>query len=90
MNKGDLVQAVADNTGITKVDAARAVDAVFDCITASLQDGEEVRVVGFGTFSVSERSARTARNPRTGETVQVAASMQPKFKAGNALKDAVN
>ncbi len=90
MNKSDLVQSVAENSGITKGDSAKAVDAVFDCITASLSGGDEVRVVGFGTFSVSQRAASTGRNPQTGETIQIAASMQPKFKAGKALKDAVN
>lgn len=90
MNKSDLVQSVAENSGITKGDSAKAVDAVFDCITASLSGGDEVRVVGFGTFSVSRRAASTGRNPQTGETIQIAASMQPKFKAGKALKDAVN
>ena len=90
MNKGDLVQSVADNAGISKSNSAKAVDAVFDCIAASLKSGDEVRVVGFGTFSVSRRAATTGRNPQTGETIQIAASMQPKFKAGKALKDAVN
>ena len=90
MNKSDLVQAVADSSGISKADSAKAVDAVFDCITSSLKGGDEVRVVGFGTFSVSRRAASTGRNPRTGETIQIAASIQPKFKAGKALKDAVN
>ena len=90
MNKSDLVQSVADNAGISKGDSAKAVDAVFDCITTSLSGGDEVRVVGFGTFSVSRRAASTGRNPQTGATIQIAASMQPKFKAGKALKDAVN
>ena len=90
MNKSDLVQSVAENSGISKGDSAKAVDAVFDCITASLSGGDEVRVVGFGTFSVSRRAASTGRNPQTGATIQIAASMQPKFKAGKALKDAVN
>ena len=90
MNKSDLVQSVADNSGLSKADSARAVDAVFDCITGALQGGGDVRVVGFGTFSVSRRAASTGRNPQTGETIQIAASNQPKFKAGKALKDAVN
>ncbi len=90
MNKSDLVQSVAENAEISKGDSAKAVDAVFDCITASLSGGDEVRVVGFGTFSVSRRAASTGRNPQTGATIQIAASMQPKFKAGKALKDAVN
>jgi DNA-binding protein HU-beta len=90
VNKSDLVQSVAENAEISKGDSAKAVDAVFDCITASLSGGDEVRVVGFGTFSVSRRAASTGRNPQTGATIQIAASMQPKFKAGKALKDAVN
>ncbi|MCY4547970.1 MAG: HU family DNA-binding protein [Defluviicoccus sp.] len=90
MNKSDLVQSVADNSGLSKADSAKAVDAVFDCITESLQDGGDVRVVGFGTFSVSRRAASTGRNPQTGETIQIAASNQPRFKAGKALKDALN
>ena len=90
MNKNDLVAAVAESTGLSKTDAAGAVDAVFDSITGSLKGGTEVRLVGFGTFSVSRRKATTGRNPRTGETIQIKASNQPKFKAGKALKDAVN
>ncbi len=75
---------------MSKTDAGSAVDAVLDAITASLAGGDEVRLVGFGTFSVSHRAASTGRNPRTGEAIQIAASKQPKFKAGKALKDAVN
>jgi DNA-binding protein HU-beta len=90
MNKGDLVAAVADKTDITKSQAAAAVDAVLDAITATLKKGEEVRLVGFGTFAVSKRPAGTARNPRTGETIKTAASIAPKFKAGAGLKAAVN
>ena len=90
MNKNDLVGQVAQDTGLSKVDAARAVDSVFDNITGSLRNKGEVRLVGFGTFSVSHRKATTGRNPRTGETIQISASNQPKFKAGKALKDAVN
>ena len=90
MNKQDLIAAVADSSGLTKADASKAVEAVFDAITASLKKGGEVRLVGFGTFSVSQRKASTGRNPRTGETMTIAASNQPKFKAGKALKDAVN
>ena len=90
MNKNDLVAAVADSTGLSKTDAASAVDAVFDSITGSLKKGTEVRLVGFGTFSVSRRKATTGRNPRTGESIQIKASNQPKFKAGKALKDSVN
>ena len=90
MNKNDLVGQVAQDTGLSKVDAARAVDSVFDNIAGSLRNKGEVRLVGFGTFSVSHRKATTGRNPRTGETIQIGASNQPKFKAGKALKDAVN
>lgn len=90
MNKNDLVAAVADSAGLSKADATKAVDSVFDQITAELKRGSEVRLVGFGTFAVAQRKATTGRNPRTGETIQIAASKQPKFKAGKALKDAVN
>ena len=90
MNKNDLVAAVADASELTKADAAKAVDAVFDTITGSLKGGSDVRLVGFDTFSVVNRKATTGRNPRTGETIQIAASKQPKFKAGKGLKDAVN
>lgn len=90
MNKNDLVVAVADDAGLSKADAAKAVDSVFDQITGSLKSGEEVRLVGFGTFNVTRRAASTGRNPRTGEAIQIKASNQPKFKAGKGLKDAVN
>ncbi len=90
MNKNDLVAAVADDAGLSKADAAKAVDSVFDQITGSLKSGTEVRLVGFGTFSVTRRAASTGRNPRTGEAIQIKASNQPKFKAGKGLKDAVN
>jgi DNA-binding protein HU-beta len=90
MNKNDLVASVATNSGLSKADAAKAVDAVFDSITASLKGGNEVRLVGFGTFAVTRRRASTGRNPRTGETIQIAAANQPKFRAGKGLKDAVN
>mgnify|MGYP000154712092 CR=1 FL=1 len=90
MNKNDLIAAVAETTGLNKGDATKAVDAVFDSITASLKQGTEVRLVGFGTFVVSNRAATEGRNPRTGETIQIPASKQPKFKAGKGLKDAVN
>ena len=90
MNKNDLVAAVADSAGLTKADATKAVDAVFDNVTSSLQGGGEVRLVGFGTFSVKARAARAGRNPRTGETIQIPASNVPGFKAGKGLKDAVN
>ena len=90
MNKNDLVNAVAGSSGLSKVDAAKAVDSVFDAISGSLARGQEVRVVGFGTFSVARRKATQGRNPRTGEKISIAASNQPKFKAGKGLKDAVN
>lgn len=90
VNKNDLVAAVADSSDLSKADAAKAVDAVFNSITGSLQGGGEVRLVGFGTFSVANRKASTGRNPRTGEAIQIPASKQPKFKAGKGLKDAVN
>ena len=90
MNKNDLVTSVAEHSALTKADAARAVDAVFASIEGSLKNGNEVRIVGFGTFSVASRAATTGRNPRTGETIQIAASKQPKFKAGAPLKAAVN
>jgi len=90
MNKQDLISSVADQSGLTKADASKAVEAVFDAITAALKNDDEVRLVGFGTFSVSKRKASTGRNPRTGETMEIKASTQPKFKAGKGLKDAVN
>ena len=90
MNKNDLVSAVANNAGLSKADAAKAVDGVFDSISGTLSSGGDVRIVGFGTFSVAHRAATTGRNPRTGETIQIKASKQPKFKAGAPLKEAVN
>ncbi|MBL8644335.1 MAG: HU family DNA-binding protein [Rhodospirillaceae bacterium] len=90
MNKNDLVAEVADATGLTKADAAKAVDAVLDSITGSLKKGKEVRLVGFGTFTVAKRAASEGRNPRTGEKIKIPASKRPKFSAGKALKDAVN
>ena len=90
MNKNDLVKSVADATDMSSADVARAVDGVFESITNSLRGGEEVRLVGFGSFSVVRRKATTGRNPRTGEAIDIPASNQPKFKAGKALKEAVN
>ncbi len=90
MNKNDLVATVAEMSELSKADAARAVDSVFDSITTSLKGGREVRLVGFGTFSVARRKASEGRNPRTGEKIQIPASNQPKFKAGKALKESVN
>lgn len=89
MNKNDLVAHVADAVGLSKTDATKAVDAVFDGIVDSLKNGEEVRLVGFGTFAVSERAASEGRNPRTGEKIAIPASKQPKFKPGKTLKDGV-
>jgi DNA-binding protein HU-beta len=90
MNKGELIEAVAAAADLSKSDATKAVDAVVDSITRTLQKGDQVSIVGFGTFSVKDRAARTGRNPATGETIQIAASRAPGFKAGKALKDAVN
>ncbi len=90
MNKAELVDAVAGAANLSKADAGRAVDAVVSSIAGSLQKGEQVSVVGFGTFSVKHRAARAGRNPRTGETIQIKASNVPGFKAGKALKEAVN
>ena len=90
MNKADLVSKVSEATGQTKADADKAIDAVFDAITAALKAGDDVRLVGFGSFSVSARAAREGRNPRTGQTIKIEASKQPKFTAGKVLKDAMN
>lgn len=90
MNKLDLIAEVAKNTGLTKTDATKATDALLDAVTSALKKGDEVRLVGFGTFSVASREATTGRNPRTGEEIKIAASKQPKFKAGKVLKDALN
>ena len=90
MNKNDLVSAVASSTGMSKADSAKAVEGVFDAISGALSSGDDVRIVGFGTFSVANRKATTGRNPRTGQAIQIPASKQPKFKAGKGLKEAVN
>ncbi|MBT3373400.1 MAG: HU family DNA-binding protein [Rhodospirillaceae bacterium] len=90
MNKNDLIAAVAASASLSKVDATQAVEGVFNTISTALKDGGEVRLVGFGTFSVSTRKASTGRNPRTGESIQIPETRQPKFKAGKGLKDAVN
>ena len=90
VNKNELVASVANSTGMSKADAANTVDGVIDAISSALSGGGEVRLVGFGTFSVSHRKATQGRNPRTGETIQIKASNIPKFKAGKALKEAVN
>ena len=89
-NKNDLIGEVAEKAGLTKADAGLAVDAVFDAITASLKKGEEVRLVGFGTFAVSKRKASIGRNPATGAEIKIPASNQAKFKPGKGLKDAIN
>lgn len=90
MNKAEFVSAVADAAELSKADAASAVDAVIEVIKATLKSGDNLSLVGFGTFEVRERAARTGRNPRTGEVIQIKASKIPSFKAGKALKDAVN
>ncbi len=90
MNKNEFIDRVADLSNMSKADATRAVDAVFDAITSALKKGDDVRLVGFGTFSAAKRKAREGRNPRTGETIQIPASTQPKFSAGKGLKDALN
>lgn len=90
MNKGDLIEAVSTQAGFAKAEATRAVDAVLEAITGALKNGDTVALVGFGTFVVKARAARSGRNPRTGETIEIAATKTPGFKAGKALKDAVN
>jgi DNA-binding protein HU-beta len=94
MNKSELVDALADATGMTKADAARAVDALFSTddgiLAKALDRGDRVQITGFGTFEAKKRKARTGRNPRTGETIQIAASKTPSFRAGKGLKDAIN
>ena len=90
MNKADFIGAVAGHGELSKADAARAVDAVIEVIKNALKSGESISLVGFGTFQVRERAAREGRNPRTGAEVQIAAARLPKFRAGKALKDAIN
>ena len=90
MNKSELIDAVAESSDISKATASRAVDAVIESVTDALKNGEQVTLIGFGTFMVKERSARTGRNPRTGAAIDIAAAKVPSFKAGKALKDAVN
>lgn len=89
-NKNELVAKVATKAGLTKVDAAKAVDAFIETVTKELSKAGEVRLVGFGTFAVAKRKATEGRNPRTGAVIKIPASKQPKFKPGKALKDAVN
>jgi DNA-binding protein HU-beta len=90
VNKNELVAAVSDKCGLSRADAQRAVDATFEAITEALRKSDDVRLVGFGTYTVSERAASEGRNPRTGEPIKIPASRQPKFKAGKALRDAIN
>ena len=90
MNKTELVAAVAEKAGVTKKDAEAVVAAFTDTVTKELKKGGKVQLVGFGTFEVSSRSARTGRNPQTGEAMKISASKAPKFKAGKAFKDAIN
>ena len=89
MNKTELINAVAEKSELTKKDATKAVDALFDTITDTLKNNDKVQLIGFGTFEVRERAARKGRNPQTGEEIEIKASKQPAFKAGKALKDAV-
>jgi len=90
VNKNDLISSVAAGAGLSKSDASSAVESVLDTISGALKGGDDVRIVGFGTFSVSHRAASMGRNPRTGAAIQIPASKNPKFKAGKQLKDAVN
>ena len=90
MNKNELISAVANQAKLGRSEAARAVDAIINSIGTSLKKGNEVRLVGFGTFLVQKRKATTGRNPRTGAKINIPASRQPKFRAGKALKEAVN
>lgn len=89
MNKSELIDAIAESAGLTKAQAGKALDATVDAIGKALKDGEEVTLVGFGSFYVADREERTGRNPRTGEAIKIAAAKQPKFRAGKSLKDAV-
>ena len=90
MNKSELIEAIAASADIPKAAAGRALDAMVDSVTDALKEGDQVVLVGFGTFSVKDRAARTGRNPQTGEPIEIAAAKIPSFKAGKALKDAVN
>ena len=90
MNKAELITSMAEKSQLTKKDAETALKAFIDSVQEALENGEKVQLVGFGTFEVSERSAREGRNPQTGETMTIAACKAPKFKAGKALKDAIN
>ena len=90
MNKSELVAAMSEKTELSKKDAEKALKAFTDVVAEELKKGEKIQLVGFGTFEVSERAARTGRNPRTNEAMEIAASKAPKFKAGKALKDMIN
>ncbi len=90
MNKSELIDAIAEKADISKAAAGRALDATLDAITGALKSGDQVTLIGFGTFLVRERASRVGRNPRTGEAMTIAAAKIPSFKAGKALKDAVN
>ena len=90
MNKAELIAAIAERTELSRKDAEKALKAFTEVVEEELKKGEKIQLVGFGTFEVSERAAREGRNPQTGETMQIAASKSPKFKAGKALKDAIN
>ena len=90
MNKNDLVNKVADETGLSKTDSAKAVDSVFDVIMGELKNGGDIRLVGFGTFLVTKRKATTGRNPQTGAAINIPAANVPKFRPGKALKESLN
>ncbi|AIA76015.1 MULTISPECIES: HU family DNA-binding protein [Halomonadaceae] len=90
MNKSELIEAIAASADIPKAAATRALDAMVESVTDSLKKGESVSLVGFGTFAIKERAARTGRNPQTGQPIEISAAKVPSFKAGKALKDAVN
>ncbi len=90
MNKAEFVSAVADAADVSKVEAAKAVEAIIEVVKKALKKGDQVSLVGFGTFIVRKRAARTGRNPRTGQQIKIKASKNPSFKAGKALKDAIN
>ena len=90
MNKSELIDAIAASADISKADAGRALDATLEAVTGALKKGDSISLVGFGTFAIKERAARTGRNPQTGQTIEISAAKVPSFKAGKALKDAVN
>lgn len=90
MNKSELIDAIAERSGLTKADTTKALNGFIEAVSDAMKQGDDVVLVGFGTFSVKDRAARTGRNPKTGETLEIAASKVPSFKAGKGLKDAVN